>query len=148
MNPVIRYMNHEDIPMVAEAEKLVLGHTLGEPTLQKELDENPFAHYFLLENQENQKLIGVISLWIDTPQAQIINLLIMPEYQGQNYSIVLMDFMMDYLKSYEVKEITLEVRQSNIRAIRLYEKYGFVQAAIRRQYYDNGEDAFLMLKRM
>ncbi|MBU0996719.1 MAG: ribosomal protein S18-alanine N-acetyltransferase [Firmicutes bacterium] len=148
MNPMIRYMNHEDIPKVAAAEKLVLGHTLGESTLQRELDENPFAHYFLLEDGEGQVLVGLISLWIDTPQAQIINLLIMPEFQGQNFSVMLMDFMIDYLKSYEVTEITLEVRQSNIRAIRLYEKYGFVQVAIRRQYYDNGEDAFLMLKRM
>lgn len=148
MNPSIRYMNHDDIPMIVGSEKIVLGHTLGENTIQKELDENPFAHYFILEDTDDLHFLGMISLWIDTPRAQIINIFILPEFQGKKLSFILMDFMLDYMRSYEVKEITLEVRQSNIRAIHLYEKYGFVQVSIRRQYYDNGEDAFLMLKRM
>lgn len=40
---------------------------------------------------------------------------------------------------------TLEVRQSNAAAIRLYERYGFRAAGVRRRYYqDNGEDAVIM----
>jgi ribosomal-protein-alanine N-acetyltransferase len=40
---------------------------------------------------------------------------------------------------------TLEVRQSNAPAIRLYERFGFRAAGLRRRYYqDNGEDALIM----
>ncbi len=40
---------------------------------------------------------------------------------------------------------TLEVRVSNLAAIRLYEQLGFVQTGIRRGYYtDNREDALIM----
>jgi ribosomal-protein-alanine N-acetyltransferase len=40
---------------------------------------------------------------------------------------------------------TLEVRQSNHQAIRLYEREGFRAAGLRRRYYqDNGEDALIM----
>ena len=40
---------------------------------------------------------------------------------------------------------TLEVRVSNVAAIRLYERFGFVQRGIRRGYYtDNREDALIM----
>jgi ribosomal-protein-alanine N-acetyltransferase len=40
---------------------------------------------------------------------------------------------------------TLEVRQSNAPAIRLYEREGFRAAGLRRRYYqDNGEDALIM----
>jgi [ribosomal protein S18]-alanine N-acetyltransferase len=40
---------------------------------------------------------------------------------------------------------TLEVRQSNTSAIRLYERFGFRAAGLRRRYYqDNGEDAVIM----
>ncbi len=40
---------------------------------------------------------------------------------------------------------TLEVRQSNVAAIELYERFGFRTAGMRRRYYqDNGEDAWIM----
>jgi ribosomal-protein-alanine N-acetyltransferase len=40
---------------------------------------------------------------------------------------------------------TLEVRTSNAGAIRLYERFGFRAAGLRRRYYqDNGEDALIM----
>jgi ribosomal-protein-alanine N-acetyltransferase len=40
---------------------------------------------------------------------------------------------------------TLEVRESNAAAIRLYERFGFRAAGHRRRYYqDNGEDAVVM----
>jgi ribosomal-protein-alanine N-acetyltransferase len=42
-------------------------------------------------------------------------------------------------------QYTLEVRQSNLGAIALYERYGFRAAGTRRRYYqDNGEDALIM----
>jgi [ribosomal protein S18]-alanine N-acetyltransferase len=42
-------------------------------------------------------------------------------------------------------QLTLEVRQSNLGAIALYERFGFRSAGVRRRYYqDNGEDALIM----
>ena len=44
-----------------------------------------------------------------------------------------------------IKYITLEVRASNVPAIKLYEKYGFKSLGVRKGYYqDNGEDALIM----
>ena len=43
--------------------------------------------------------------------------------------------------------LTLEVRQSNAPARALYEKLGYVQAGLRRNYYENPrEDAVIMTK--
>jgi ribosomal-protein-alanine N-acetyltransferase len=45
----------------------------------------------------------------------------------------------------EEARFTLEVRRSNLVAIRLYEREGFRAAGVRRRYYqDNGEDALVM----
>ena len=45
----------------------------------------------------------------------------------------------------ERARFTLEVRESNVAAIALYERYGFRAAGRRRRYYqDNGEDAVIM----
>ena len=41
------------------------------------------------------------------------------------------------------KSITLEVREDNISAIKVYEKLGFKRKAIRKNYYD-GVDGILM----
>jgi ribosomal-protein-alanine N-acetyltransferase len=47
-----------------------------------------------------------------------------------------------------VVDLTLEVRPSNLNAINLYIKSGFKQVSVRKAYYNNGEDAFLMYKRL
>lgn len=42
--------------------------------------------------------------------------------------------------------ITLEVNEKNLPAIHLYEKYGFEKVGIRKKYYDNKYDAYIMTK--
>ena len=47
------------------------------------------------------------------------------------------------------RNINLEVRVSNQKAIYFYQHFGFVVAAVRKQYYsDTNEDAYLMIKEM
>ncbi|HRX91873.1 MAG TPA: ribosomal protein S18-alanine N-acetyltransferase [Candidatus Izemoplasmatales bacterium] len=140
-------MQHGDLPEIIEADRLVLGHTLGEKTLANELDINPFAHYFVLRDETTGRLAGHVSLWIDLKNAQILNLYVLPEYQHRGLGDEIMKFCLDYLATYRVENITLEVRPSNQRARSMYEKFGFRQAAVRRNYYDNGEDALLYLRK-
>jgi ribosomal-protein-alanine N-acetyltransferase len=49
---------------------------------------------------------------------------------------------------YDAEAIYLEVRVSNKPAISLYEKFGFKKARIIRGYYMDGEDAYVMVKRL
>ncbi len=52
---------------------------------------------------------------------------------------------LDLATDLKAEWLTLEVRASNFPAQRLYEKYGFHAAGIRRRYYsDNDEDAIIM----
>ena len=55
--------------------------------------------------------------------------------------------MMDYIekKHNDISNITLEVRESNIAAIKFYESLGFRRIAIRKDYYGN-ENGILMMK--
>ena len=47
--------------------------------------------------------------------------------------------------NYDIKYLTLEVRPTNIAAVKLYEKFGFNSLGVRKKYYqDNGEDALIM----
>ena len=57
------------------------------------------------------------------------------------------DFLLKKLIQKVNKNITLEVRKDNIYAIKLYEKNGFKQVAIRKNYY-NGIDGILMERKV
>lgn len=141
-------MEESDIPVVVLNDRRILGQSLGEETLKSELDNNPFAYYFIMENPEDSAFLGHVSLWIDSPMAQILNIYVIPEMQSQGLGSVLMDFVLEFLKQHEVSTLTLEVRQTNTSAQLYYKKYGFTKVAIRKQYYENGEDADLMLKNL
>lgn len=51
------------------------------------------------------------------------------------------------LEKSNIKNITLEVRESNIEAIKFYEDNGFRIETIRKNYYEN-ENGYLMLKEL
>jgi ribosomal-protein-alanine N-acetyltransferase len=44
--------------------------------------------------------------------------------------------------------VTLEVRTSNVEAITMYEELDYERAGTRRAYYQDGEDAVVMTKRL
>lgn len=51
------------------------------------------------------------------------------------------------LEKYDIKNITLEVRESNKHAIKFYQKNGYNIQTIRKNYYDN-ENGYLMMKKL
>ncbi len=146
MNAEIRFMNENDIPVVVINDRRILGQSLGEETYKYELEQNPFTYYFVMENPDNKTFLGHVGIWIDTPLGQILNIYIVPEMQTQGLGSRLMNFVLDFLKEHKVTTLTLEVRQSNNLAKYFYQKFGFLKVAVRKQYYENGEDADLMLK--
>lgn len=79
------------------------------------------------------------------PRAHIISVAVHPEFRRQGIGNDMMEFVLEKVKELEeLKEIILEVRVSNIPAIRLYEKFGFYVKEIIDNYYVDGEAANLM----
>ncbi|MFH0993818.1 MAG: ribosomal protein S18-alanine N-acetyltransferase [bacterium] len=145
MTPLIRFMSVDDIDQIVAADRRILGQSLGAETIRTELAENPFAHYFVMETETTEELLGHAGLWIDPPLAQIINIYIVPEQQRHGLGSVLMQYVLDYLKRLGVNTLTLEVRPTNAAAQGFYRAFGFQKVSVRRNYYENGEDADLML---
>jgi ribosomal-protein-alanine N-acetyltransferase len=79
----------------------------------------------------------------------LMNVAIDPPLQGGGIGSALLTKMLADIDGEggdgRVSRSTLEVRRSNAAAIRLYERFGYLAAGIRRRYYqDNGEDAVIM----
>lgn len=142
-NIVVRFMTIADIDRVMEVEREAFTAPWDESIFHYELQNNRFAHYIVMEY--NKEIIGHCGMWIMMSDAQITNIAIHPNYQGQGLGEKLLQDVFTYLKNFHVERLSLEVRVSNLSAQRLYEKMGFQKGGIRKSYYeDNFEDAIVM----
>ena len=74
----------------------------------------------------------------------LMNIAVDPDLQGRGIGGAIITRLIDEIGD-ETARITLEVRETNTGAIRIYERFGFRAAGLRRRYYqDNGEDAVIM----
>ena len=148
MTIAILEMLDEDLDNVLKIENEVFAEPWGKDFFEYELHENPFSNYFKMIIKETNELLGYIGFWITFETAQIANIAIAKKYQGHKLSKLLLADCIKRIKLASCEKITLEVRVSNEKAINLYESFGFVKVTTRKHYYNNGEDAYLMLKEL
>ncbi|WP_055071457.1 ribosomal protein S18-alanine N-acetyltransferase [Clostridium massiliamazoniense] len=91
------------------------------------------------------KVIGFIGMWIIVDEAQINTIVTDPNYRNAGVGTTLLNHVINYCKDLNVSSISLEVRQSNEIAKKLYMNKGFFIEGERKNYYsNNGETALLM----
>jgi ribosomal-protein-alanine N-acetyltransferase len=74
----------------------------------------------------------------------LMDIAVEPTRRREGIGSALVQAMLDRLPGPD-EQVTLEVRPSNDAGIKLYERFGFKAAGVRRRYYsDNGEDALIM----
>ena len=84
-----------------------------------------------------------------TRLGHVISIAVLPEYRRRGIAKALLTRAMKVLKEeYGCEEVYLEVRVSNQPAISLYRKLGFEIVKISRRYYVDGEDAYIMARRL
>ncbi|MBQ3920873.1 MAG: GNAT family N-acetyltransferase, partial [Firmicutes bacterium] len=76
-----------------------------------------------------------------------ITVAVSKDFRRQGVATRLLRALSDAAAEEGIKDITLEVRPSNKAAIALYEGLGFRQEGLRKQYYDDLEDAIIMWRR-
>ena len=139
---------NEDIDAILPLENELYHKPWQKKDYEYELNDNPYAYYLKLVNKDNQEIMGFIGFWIKFEQAEITKVSIAKKYQGYKLSKLLMADAEQRIRLAECENITLEVRVSNVVAINLYKSCGFNIVATRKKYYENGEDAYLMLKEL
>ncbi|WP_017473312.1 ribosomal protein S18-alanine N-acetyltransferase [Amphibacillus jilinensis] len=139
----IRPMELDDLDQVTQIEKKSFQTPWSKVLYRKELFENHFAHYFVIENC--YQIIGFCGVWLVLDEAQVTNIAIDPIYRGQGYGKMLFQYMLSKAMLNGAKSLSLEVRKTNKAAQALYERFGLEKAGIRKNYYtDNNEDAIVM----
>lgn len=146
MELTIRKMDISDVPFVYEEEIRIFGKSLGEKTLYYEILYNPLSRYFIA--QIDGKRVGYVGSWLTIPNAEILNLFVLEPYRGQGIGKRLVAEVIKVCREQYVDHLTLEVRKSNEHAIRLYHDLGFKSVTTRIKYYEDGEDALLMMRKI
>ena len=129
------------------------------------LPENYSPHFFInlykrfpatfIVAEVNGEIVGYIMCRIETgipsfkllgiaKKGHVISIAVLPTHhrKGIGYSLILE--ATKAMVNYNAKECYLEVRESNLSAVYLYKKLGFETARTLRNYYADGEDAFVM----
>lgn len=138
----IRKLTIDDINSILIIENESFKHPWTYRDFEYELFANEFATYlgFFVDNY----LLGYIGYWITFDIGQITKLATINVLRRRGIATVLLDWAIEKME--ECSAITLEVRVSNDSAISFYKKNNFRISALRRQYYDDGEDAHLMVR--
>lgn len=132
---------HIDAVMIIDRESFTTSWT--KEIFMKEIAENKFAHYFIVQLAD--EIIGYAGMWIVNDDAQVTNIAISPEHRGKKIGEKLFYFVFQHAIRTGVKQLSLEVRASNIIAQNMYQKFGLVPGGIRKKYYtDDQEDAIVM----
>ena len=94
---------------------------------------------------EEGRLVGylVLSRYVDA--WHVMNVAVAPSQRRTGVASAMLEHLLDVTRDEDQRGYTLEVRVSNLGAIKLYERFGFMARGVRRGYYtDNREDALIM----
>lgn len=96
----------------------------------------------------NNQVVGFAGIIPIVDEADISNIVVHKDFRNQKIGSCLLKGLLSLAFSLNLKIINLEVRESNVPAIKLYEKYGFEICGLRNKYYNNTENAILMKKKI
>lgn len=148
---------NSDINMEISISKLTKNEALCVAEIEKEcfsvpfkLDdilsylENPIWNFFVAKD-ENSQILGYISFTVILDECQIVNAATSKKYRQNGVAKMLLRAVLDFAKETGCNKSFLEVRESNIPAIKLYEKFGYLQVGISKNHYSMPtENAILM----
>jgi len=94
----------------------------------------------------SSKLVGFIMGKKLDRQARILLLGVLPQYQGRGIGTTLLSHFEKEVANLNISRIFLEVRISNVKAIRFYQLHGFTKSGYISAFYKDGCDALVMTK--
>ena len=142
----IDLMGKKDLPEILAIEKESFVSPWSEGMFADELKVRHSQCLVARLSTDKKSMIGgYLIFWIVADEAHLHNLAVKKEFRNQGLAYGFMDVMKEISRQAGVRAQTLEVRESNLEAIKLYRKCGFVVKGRRPLYYtDTHEDALIM----
>ena len=135
---VIRPLREEDIPAAAAIEKACFSVPWSEREIRESFENTEIYRFFAAESEG--KVIGYASVSLILDEADIDNIAVLREARRTGVGRALLQAVLSCAKENGAASAVLEVRESNLAAIRLYESSGFRQTGFRKNYYEKPDE--------
>lgn len=140
-----RKMTSDDVPEILTIETKIYTH----PWTEGIFNDCIRVGYNCWVYIEDDEILAYGLVSIAANEAHILNLCVAPEAQGQGLGKLMLYKLIQLAEERLSDSIFLEVRESNVVALKLYEQEGFNRIGLRKNYYpgDEGkEDALVFAK--
>lgn len=108
----------------------------------KEELNNPNCHYIIAI--DNNEIVGFAGISCVVDEATINNIAVRSDKRNCKIGSLLLENLITISKGLHSSFLTLEVNVNNSPAIKLYEKFGFKNLGIRKNYYNGDTNAYIM----
>ena len=141
---IIRDMSGHDLSAVHMLETICDTTPWSVNSLRYEIDNKESS---LKVAVRDDKVIGYVCIRTLLDITHVMKVTVLPDYRQSGIGSALLSDSLKNLISLksDVEYVTLEVRESNNAAIKLYNKFGFKKSGRRKNYYKNpSEDGIIM----
>lgn len=137
MNYTVTEMSAEHIDGIVNIENKCFSSPWTYEGIKEEL-YNENSHFLVALSESDS--VGYIGVQEICGEAYITNIAVLPEYRRMGIAECLLTSAVDGAKKRKCEFITLEVRESNLPAICLYEKNGLLPVGKRKAFYSNPKE--------
>ena len=139
---IIENMTFAHVSQIAELEKLCFSDPWSEKSIETEIS---CRLSLWLVAMEGARVVGYVGSQTVIDESDMMNIAVHPDYRRRGIAEALVGALEKALRQRGSRALTLEVRDSNVPAITLYEKLGFTQVGLRKNYYRRPkEDACIL----
>ena len=124
-------MTQNDLDAVIAIEQTAYSHPWTRGNFRDSINPLFEAQCLWLEGE----LLGYFLAMRGFEEMHLLNITVAPAHQGQGWAHMMLDALSLWSRHAGAQWLWLEVRQSNQRALQVYERYGFKQVSIRKDYY-------------
>jgi ribosomal-protein-alanine N-acetyltransferase len=139
----LRAAKPDDLESIAEIERSAFTDPWSRASFRSMLDQAPV--WFVVA-ETGERVVGYVVAWFIGGDGEIGNVAVDESQRGQGIGSMLLDAVLAEARKREVDSVYLEVRESNLPARRMYERYGFARVGRRRRYYRRPEEDALILR--
>ncbi len=143
----IRAMRRDDVDEVAAIERGAHPNPWARDVFLSEMTRG-WAYVDVLREEPGGPIAAFLNYWIVGDEVHVLNVATHPDHRRRGFAARLLDHVEAVALERGCRFLTLEVRRGNRPALRLYRAHGYRPVGMRPRYYDDGEDAIVMIREL